>query len=365
MLRDYISSIYLASQSLGRRGILESQGLDVLVFPTDSDESGHWDDPADMVTDLALRKLNSFIKSGNYQDKSIPAVASDTVVVLNGKVIGKAKDKEEAFEQLSSLSSNEHFVYSSYAVCKNGKIFSGYDRASVFFNDISALIPRYLEIGEWKGAAGSYRIQNLGKQFIKKIKGDINTVIGLPLEKVEQVIKPEEILVHCCCGPCSTSSIQTLLNNGFKPVLHYQNSNIYPQSENDLRFENLKKVADFYNVKLYRTEYNHELWLEHIKGLENEPEHGKRCLKCFEFNLKAAKQKADELGIEFFTTTLTVSRFKDSKAIFNVGKDFKGFIPIDFKKNDGFAKSITMSKEMNLYRQKYCGCEFSLNGEEF
>lgn len=360
MLSDYIKTVYLASQSLGRLGILKNQGLKVLVFPTDCDETGFWKEPSEMVQELALRKLNAFLKSSDYKDKSIISIASDTVVVLDGKVIGKAKDEKEAVMQLNSLSGREHYVYSSYAVCRNGKIYSGYDRAAVYFNDISDLIDTYIKTGEWRGAAGSYRIQNLGKQFIKHIDGDKNTVIGLPLEMVEDIIKPKKILVHCCCGPCSTSSLKLLLDDGYLPVLHYQNNNIYPETENDLRYENLKKVADYYKLELHRSPYNHSSWLEFVKGLENEPEHGKRCIKCFEYNLRAARQKADELGIELFTTTLTVSRFKNSKLIFDVGSAFEGFVPVDFKKNDGFAKSVIMAKEMNLYRQQYCGCEFSL-----
>lgn len=359
MLSDFINKLYLASQSLGRKGILEGQGLEVIVCPTDTDESGNWDDPGEMVHELALRKLKAFRESGKYENRKLWAIASDTVVVLNGKVIGKAKDEEEARQQLLSLSGNSHYVYSSYAVCKGDEIYSGYDRSTVVFNKIDSLIEHYLEIGEWKGAAGSYRIQNLGKQFINRIEGDVNTVIGLPLKKVENIITPKKILVHCCCGPCSTSSLKTLMNNGFEPVLYYENSNIFPEKENDLRYENLACVASLYGLKLIRGTYNHETWRQFVKGLENEPEHGKRCLKCFEFNLLGAKSKAEELGLEYFTTTLTVSRFKNSEEIFSVGRKIDGYVPFDFKKNDGFAESVRLAKDMNLYRQQYCGCEFS------
>lgn len=147
------------------------------------------------------------------------------------------------------------------------------------------------------------------------------------------------------------------------PVLHYENSNIYPKAENDKRFEMLKKVADHFALELIRTEYNHQKWLEFVKGLEKEPEHGARCLKCFEYNLCCAREVATLHGIESFTTTLTVSRFKNSKDIFEVGKKFAGFVDIDFKKKDGFAKSKKMSEELGLYRQQYCGCEFSKKGD--
>ena len=171
----------------------------------------------------------------------------------------------------------------------------------------------------------------------------------------------ERILVHCCCGPCSTSSIQRLLEEGYEPVLCYGNSNIWPKEENDKRYEELLKVSKYYGgLEVVRQNYDHDSWLSFIKGLENEPEHGKRCLKCFEFNLSQAYQEAKKLGLDKFTTTLTVSRFKKSESIFSVGEQFEGFTKIDFKKKDGFAKSVKMSNLLGLYRQQYCGCEFSL-----
>lgn len=171
----------------------------------------------------------------------------------------------------------------------------------------------------------------------------------------------ERILVHCCCGPCATSSVQRLIDEGYVPVLCYGNSNIWPESENDRRYMNLLKVASFFgDLEVVRQEYDHQAWLSFIQGLENEPEHGKRCLKCFEFNLRSASQEAARRGIRYFTTTLTVSRFKSSAAIFEVGSRFGSFLPIDFKKKDGFSKSCRMASELGLYRQQYCGCEFSM-----
>ena len=171
----------------------------------------------------------------------------------------------------------------------------------------------------------------------------------------------KKILVHCCCGPCATSSLQRLLDEGYDPVLVYGNSNIWPQEENDVRYQNLLKVAGhFGGLQVIRQDYDHESWLEFVKGLENEPEGGARCLKCFEYNLRCAHEEAVRLGIDCFTTTLTVSRFKNSSKIFKVGSAFEGFKPIDFKKKDGFARSCEMAKELGLYRQQYCGCEFSI-----
>lgn len=171
----------------------------------------------------------------------------------------------------------------------------------------------------------------------------------------------EKILVHCCCGPCATSSLKRLIDEGYEPVLCYGNSNIWPKEENDKRYENLLKVASYFGgLEVIRQDYDHQAWLDFVKGLENEPEGGARCQRCFEFNLRAACEEARRLGIGCFTTTLTVSRFKNSANIFKVGSAFEGFEPIDFKKKDGFARSCQMARELGLYRQQYCGCEFSI-----
>ncbi|MCQ2398479.1 MAG: epoxyqueuosine reductase QueH [Sphaerochaetaceae bacterium] len=171
-----------------------------------------------------------------------------------------------------------------------------------------------------------------------------------------------KILVHCCCGPCSTSSIERLIEEGWEPVLYYGNSNIWPQEEYLKRFDNLEIVAEKYGLQVFCGEYDHNVWKTAIKGLENQPEHGKRCTECFRFNLKETSETARRLGIKHFTTTLTVSRFKNSLQIFEVGSEFEGFEKIDFKKKKGFERSIELSKDMGLYRQSYCGCEFSMHG---
>jgi len=172
------------------------------------------------------------------------------------------------------------------------------------------------------------------------------------------------ILLHSCCGPCSTSSIERLLELNWKVVLYYQNDNIYPEIEWEKRYEELLKVAKFYNLKVVgHDNYNHQAWRKAIEGFEGCPEHGLRCEKCFAYNLSLANSKAQELKIDYFTTTLTVSRFKNSQQIFSIGKEFDSFKEIDFKKKDGFSKSVRLSKQLGLYRQQYCGCEFSIREE--
>jgi len=173
----------------------------------------------------------------------------------------------------------------------------------------------------------------------------------------------EKVLLHVCCGPCSLGCFDKLKDK--KVILFFSNSNIYPISEYKKRLENAKKVGEIYDFEILEDKYNHEDWREFVKGLENEPECGKRCLKCFEFSLKKAVEKAKEIGCYFFTTTLSVSKYKNSKDLFLIGKKIGEevgipFLEIDFKKDSGYEKSVELSKRYEIYRQKYCGCEFSL-----
>ncbi len=127
-----------------------------------------------------------------------------------------------------------------------------------------------------------------------------------------------------------------------------------------MRFEALLIVAKTYTIPVLREVWDHDSWLEAVCGLEGEKEGGRRCEACFAYNLKEASRKAEELGFLHFCTTLTVSRFKNSKTIFRVGERFPLFEELDFKKKGGFDRSLVLSRELGLYRQHYCGCEFSI-----
>lgn len=168
------------------------------------------------------------------------------------------------------------------------------------------------------------------------------------------------ILLHACCAPCATTCTERLSSSGYETVLFFSNSNIFPREEYEKRLENVRKLAGILNVQLEEDNYDHELWLRHVRGLEDEPEHGARCLKCFEFNLARASRMADRLRIPSFTTSLSVSRYKQSARIFEVGYAFPKFEAIDFKKKNGYSRSIELSRLHGLYRQNYCGCEFSM-----
>lgn len=175
----------------------------------------------------------------------------------------------------------------------------------------------------------------------------------------------KNVLVHACCATCSAYPIEKLRSMGYNPVLYFFNPNIFPPDEFDKRLNELIKYAEKKEVKLIVEKQDASDWYNCIAGLENEPERGKRCSRCFEYRLLYTALKAFQLEFEYFTTTLTVSPHKQSKVIFEIAKEIAkkyelNFLDIDFKKEDGFLKTMQIAKEENFYRQSYCGCEFSL-----
>lgn len=169
----------------------------------------------------------------------------------------------------------------------------------------------------------------------------------------------DKILLHCCCGPCTTASAERLLSEGFSPILYFSNSNIMSLEEFQKREESMAVVARYFNIPLEVDPWNSYPWEKAVRGLEHEPEGGSRCRLCFRFNLERSARKASKLGIPY-TTTLTVSPHKSSPVIFEEGKRSGDFQEHNFKKKDGFRRSITLSKELMLYRQNFCGCRFSI-----
>lgn len=170
-------------------------------------------------------------------------------------------------------------------------------------------------------------------------------------------------LLHTCCGPCSTACIETLLKRGIKPTLFFDNPNIFPDEERARRRNALIKVAEHYSLEVIHAYTPHEEWLSFIKGYEDEEEGKTRCSLCFAFNAELASRAMKKNGFDTFSTSLTVSRFKNSEKIFNEFDKFDSFSKDNFKKNDGFSRSCALSKELNIYRQNYCGCEFSINSD--
>lgn len=172
------------------------------------------------------------------------------------------------------------------------------------------------------------------------------------------------LLLHSCCGPCSTSVLEFLTRYFDVTVLFY-NPNIQPESEYELRLLHQKRVLEHHcSVGLSVCEYDGESFTRAVRGLESEPEGGARCTACFRLRLQETAKIAAQGGFDFFTTTLTVSPHKDAVRINAIGAELEEkygarFLPSDFKKREGYKRSIELSTEFELYRQDYCGCLFS------
>lgn len=177
------------------------------------------------------------------------------------------------------------------------------------------------------------------------------------------------LLIHSCCAPCS-SYVLEYLSNYFKITVLYYNPNIFPKEEYEYRIGEQEKLINAmpvkHKVEFISTDYEPEKFYSVTKGLENEPEGGKRCYECFKLRLSYAAELAKRLNFDYFTTTLSISPLKDSHILntlgAEIGKQFGvNYLLSDFKKKNGYKRSVELSKEYNLYRQNYCGCVYSKN----
>lgn len=176
-------------------------------------------------------------------------------------------------------------------------------------------------------------------------------------------MEKEKLLLHTCCAPCITY-VSSLLTDTYNVKVYFYNPNIYPQEEYERRKNELINFVSIQNLSLEIEPPDFETWYELIKGLENEPEQGARCWKCYQIRLKKTAQHAKENNYDLFTTSLSVSPHKNAAKINEIGSQLAQktgvkFLEADFKKNDGFKKSCELSYKFNLYRQKYCGCKYS------
>jgi predicted adenine nucleotide alpha hydrolase (AANH) superfamily ATPase len=171
-------------------------------------------------------------------------------------------------------------------------------------------------------------------------------------------------MLHICCAPDGTTAIERLQEN-FKVIGYFGNSNIQPLEEYNRRKEAVVQLSDYYNIEIVYGNYNPEEWLENMKGLEELPEGGSRCRKCIFGNLFETAKKADELSIASFTTSLMTSPHKDVEWIKRCGEYIQKQTNAEyhheiFRKKNGFLNSVQKSKIIGLYRQNYCGCLHSI-----
>lgn len=177
------------------------------------------------------------------------------------------------------------------------------------------------------------------------------------------------VLLHTCCAPCSSAIIEAMMQNGINPVIYYCNPNIYPREEYEIRKNECTRYAQALGLEIVDADYDHENWLCEMKGLENEPERGGRCLKCFKLRLLRSARYARERGIKVITTTLASSRWKSLDQINEAGQWACKNIPPDdcviwwdqnWRKNGLQERRNQILKEYDFYNQRYCGCEFSM-----
>jgi len=180
------------------------------------------------------------------------------------------------------------------------------------------------------------------------------------------------MILHLCCAPCALPIIEHLLiEQKVKDItLYFYNPNIFPKQEYQKRLKDVEKIAKIYKLKLIKGLYEHDKWLDYIKKLlpkspEKYPENSERCLKCFEFRLENTAQCARKMKFKEFGATLSVSLYKNTRQIKRIGKQLArkyGLIyrPFNLNPKKAYQASLKISKNQNLYRQKYCGCEFSM-----
>ena len=184
----------------------------------------------------------------------------------------------------------------------------------------------------------------------------------------EKSEKPH-LLLHSCCGPCSSAVLEKLTPH-FRVTVFFFNPCIHPAAEYEKRLSEQKRLIEEAKlpVDLLEAVYDPQSYFALVKGLENAPEGGERCLVCFRQRLMATAQAAKEHGYDFFTTTLTVSPHKNAENLNRIGQEVSHetgmtFLPADFKKRSGYLRSLELSREYSLYRQDWCGCVYSMRGE--
>lgn len=187
--------------------------------------------------------------------------------------------------------------------------------------------------------------------------------------KQPAIILPEggcnQVLLHACCAPCSSAIVEWMLQNGVRPTIFYFNPNIFPRQEYDIRKAESKRHAESLGIEWIDGDYDHQSWLDAVRGLEGEPERGCRCLQCFRLRLLETAREAQRLGMVHFTTTLASSRWKSIEQITEAGLEAQASVPgtvfwaQNWRKGGLSDRRNQLLREYAFYNQQYCGCEFS------
>ncbi|MCM1544324.1 MAG: epoxyqueuosine reductase QueH [Ruminococcus sp.] len=201
------------------------------------------------------------------------------------------------------------------------------------------------------------------------LKRNYQNELSKIIEENQQNGVVPSLLLHSCCAPCSSYCLE-YLSQFFSITIFYYNPNIHPESEYRHRVEEQKRLISQlpakHKISFIEGSFDPNEFYSAVKGLENEPEGGKRCFACYRLRLAKAAEIAKENGFDYFTTTLSISPLKNAEKINEIGEEIAEesgvkHLPSDFKKKNGYKRSIELSREYNLYRQNYCGCVFSKN----
>lgn len=200
--------------------------------------------------------------------------------------------------------------------------------------------------------------------------------MGKRKEIIQAPMGETKVLLHTCCAPCSSAIIEAMMQNGITPVIFYCNPNIYPREEYQIRKNECTRYAQSLGLEIIDDDYDHEAWLEAVKGMEDEPERGGRCLKCFKIRLLRTAEYAAKRGMRVITTTLASSRWKSLDQINEAGRwaccQINGRFsaaPLaseviwwdqNWRKGGLQERRLQIIKEYDFYNQQYCGCEFSM-----
>ena len=186
------------------------------------------------------------------------------------------------------------------------------------------------------------------------------------VKSLQKADKKPKLLLHACCGPCFTFPYE-LVKDYFEITIIYNNSNIYPEKEYLRRKEELKKYLKDIgsDIQVIELPYDNENYNLDLEPLKDEPEGGKRCYRCYEKRLSFGYQYASEHGFDYYGSVMSISRYKNSQYINQIGEKLQEQYPnvkwlyADFKKNDGYQKSLKIVREHEMYFQEYCGCKYS------
>ncbi|MBQ9632566.1 MAG: epoxyqueuosine reductase QueH [Lachnospiraceae bacterium] len=199
-------------------------------------------------------------------------------------------------------------------------------------------------------------------------------VLESTLSEIEQEGRVPSLLLHSCCGPCS-SYVLEYLSRYFHITVLYYNPNIYPPEEYRMRAGEQERFIRAFNdkalhpIRFEEGAYDRERFYEMARGLEEEPERGARCHRCYRLRLEETAREASERGFDYITTTLSISPHKDAAVLNEIGREVAGqyhirYLYSDFKKKNGYLRSTELAAEYGMYRQDYCGCEFSFRARQ-